>query len=231
VEILPTGRGDNTLLPEAKLLLPALFGTDAASKRRLRTLNSIAGAKEHSVACERLAEGMSGQGDGRIVAALPHFAALADSAMNAMQVAWQCLAATPKVSLSTVSKALSDAHSEAMAKSAERWQKRKGAFDLPQEAQPVTALADALTGARSERARLRILFEHHRDAGGGLRWFTLAGDHIHLAAPHREADASHYRFRLWPLCRLAAQTDPDFRNIPAGIAKDPGAAQYFSEEE
>jgi hypothetical protein len=83
----------------------------------------------------------------------------------------------------------------------------------------VNDFAQAIRG-RNQRPIdcLRSLLEHHEANGGGLRWFVLRNG---LIEPRTlpGAEASRYRFRLWPLCRLAAQTGV-LAGAPAAFRKD-----------
>jgi hypothetical protein len=65
---------------------------------------------------------------------------------------------------------------------------------------------------------LRKVLEHHHVYGGGLRWFVLHDNQIELRTPMR-GGASQYRFRLWSLCRLAAQCGA-LRNMPRALIGD-----------
>jgi hypothetical protein len=53
-------------------------------------------------------------------------------------------------------------------------------------------------------ACLSALLQHHEAHGGGLRWFVLRNGRVEPRTPSRTG-SSGYRFRLWSLCRLAAQ--------------------------
>ena len=64
---------------------------------------------------------------------------------------------------------------------------------------------------------LRALLGHHARYGGGLRWFVLRDDQIELGTPWR-GGSSLYRFRLWSLCRLAAQCGV-IRGMPIALRR------------
>jgi hypothetical protein len=51
---------------------------------------------------------------------------------------------------------------------------------------------------------LGALLDYHERYGGGLRWFVLRNGRVEPRTPSRTG-SSGYRFRLWSLCRLAAQ--------------------------
>lgn len=51
---------------------------------------------------------------------------------------------------------------------------------------------------------LRAVLEHHKQYGGGLRWFVLCNGKVEARTPPANS-ISRYGFRLWPLCRLATQ--------------------------
>jgi len=60
--------------------------------------------------------------------------------------------------------------------------------------------------------------QHHEVHGGGLRWFVLRDQQIEPRAPPG-AGPSRYRFRLWSLCRLAAQSGV-LRSMPLALRED-----------
>jgi hypothetical protein len=77
--------------------------------------------------------------------------------------------------------------------------------------------AGAIPSARPKEC-LRALLQHHEVYGGGLRWFVLRNDLIEPRTPQR-AGSSRYRFRLWSLCRLAAQCGV-IRTMPSAVRND-----------
>ena len=70
----------------------------------------------------------------------------------------------------------------------------------------------------SARDCLIALLDHHEQHGGGLRWFVLRNDEV-VARANPTATSSRYRFRLWPLCRIATQCGV-IRSMPAALALD-----------
>ena len=59
--------------------------------------------------------------------------------------------------------------------------------------------------------------------GGGLRWFVLRNDRVEPCTPWR-GGSSRYRFRLWSLCRLAAQCGV-LRDMPIALREDAEAEE------
>ena len=67
-----------------------------------------------------------------------------------------------------------------------------------------TAFAQAMTSADPQEC-VKALLDYHEQHGGGLRWFVRQGMRIELRSRPTIRTAAPYRFRLWSLCRLAAQ--------------------------
>ena len=67
------------------------------------------------------------------------------------------------------------------------------------------------------------LLQHHEMHGGGLRWFVLRNGCVEPRTPPR-AGSSRYRFRLWSLCRLAAQCGV-LRTMPLALRTDSDAEE------
>jgi hypothetical protein len=77
--------------------------------------------------------------------------------------------------------------------------------------------ASAVPGARPVEC-LGALLQHHETYGGGLRWFVLRNGWIEPRTPWR-GGSSRYRFRLWSLCRVAAQCGV-LRDMPLALLGD-----------
>jgi hypothetical protein len=65
------------------------------------------------------------------------------------------------------------------------------------------------------RECLIALLNHHEQHGGGLWWFVLRNDEV-VARANPQGNSSRYRFRLWPLCRLATQCGV-IRSMPPAL--------------
>jgi len=65
---------------------------------------------------------------------------------------------------------------------------------------------------------LTALLHHHETFGGGLRWFVLRNEIIQPRTPQGNG-SSRYRFRLWSLCRIAAQCSVIRKMPPALMAE------------
>jgi hypothetical protein len=78
--------------------------------------------------------------------------------------------------------------------------------------------ADAIRSARPDEC-LAALLQHHEGHGGGLRWFVLRNGWVEPRTPWR-AGSSRYRFRLWSLCRLAAQCGVLQKGMPMALRQD-----------
>jgi len=218
---LPRRRDDFGTLPEAAQLRPLLFGDDTNGKRRLNTAREVAraAASSHLEVCEHLGRVF---GAGVAFALLPRFSRLADAGMAAMD-----LLATPLQSDSRADLAVLAARPEAksicteLMAAAVQW--RKTARADPHHIRHVETahrFADAIISSRPSEC-LRALLQYHEMHGGGLRWFVLRDNWIEPRTPWR-AGASRYRFRLWPLCRLAAQCGV-IRNMPRALLADDAA--------
>jgi hypothetical protein len=77
--------------------------------------------------------------------------------------------------------------------------------------------AGAIPGARPFEC-LQALLLHHESYGGGLRWFVLRDEWVEPRTPWR-GGSSRYRFRLWSLCRLAAQCGV-LGKMPSALIRD-----------
>ena len=77
--------------------------------------------------------------------------------------------------------------------------------------------------------RLRALLIYHELHGGGLRWFLLSGDAVVPLAPP-SAQSSRYGFRLWALCRVAAQCGV-INKIPSGLANEAADGDEETDDE
>ena len=61
-----------------------------------------------------------------------------------------------------------------------------------------------------------------------MKWFVLRNDEV-IARTNPHGNSSRYRFRLWPLCRLATQCGV-IGSMPSALALD-GPEDVDEEEE
>ncbi|EGF33620.1 hypothetical protein IMCC9480_3398 [Oxalobacteraceae bacterium IMCC9480] len=219
---LPRQKTDYSVLPEATLLKPLLFGSDSAGVRRTAIANEIVksnGADEQAV-CMHLARVF---GSDHTIAVLPQFTQLAEAGMNVMHLMAERLGNKASVGLDDVAaqppvrRACSQLHDAARV-----W--RDAAKNEFRHINQAHDFADAILDAGSIEASacLRAVLFHHEARGGGLRWFVLRGDLIESRTPPSGDARSRYSFRLWPLCRLATQCGV-LRRMPAALVDDSDA--------
>lgn len=198
---LPRRRSDFTILPEARLLKPLVFGGDGNGLRRQEVAREAAGsaATDHIGLCEHLGRVFASD---RTVALLPQFSRLADAGMAAMNLIATALQNEVRVDLADVA-ALPNAGSicAELTAAAQEWLK-DARMQIP-HIDTAHRFAGAIGSARPDEC-LRGLLRHHEDHGGGLRWFVLRDGRVEPRTPWR-GGSSLYRFRLWSLCRLATQ--------------------------
>ena len=207
---LPTPRDAVNRLKEGSLLAKVLFGAGAAGFMRRATAEVLASAKADSHAglvdalasSDTLAKMLSTPG---ALAPLPAFTRFADAAMYAMRSLWHEMKdeKTPAIGkvADRLQKGLESAHDAGI-----EWLKVSvGIRDAFRHGAVVTQLAQAMRDARTPLDQLCALMAHHQAHGGGLRWFREQDGKIVPLAPYRGVTRSDYRFRLYPLSRLAAQ--------------------------
>jgi len=212
---LPRRRDDFSALPERDLLKPLIFGSGKDGTRRFDVARRVSESKArgHIELCEHLAENFS---QNSVIKILPTFSRLADAGMSAMDLVAKALQNESRV-------ALSDIAAEPSAKSvckeltdaARLWRKNEGVH-LP-HIERANRFAAAMV--RSEAVEcLGALLQYHELHGGGLRWFVLRKGWVAPRTPPR-VGSSRYRFRLWSLCRLAAQCGV-LRSMPPALRHD-----------
>jgi hypothetical protein len=212
---LPRRKDDFQQLPEANLLKPLVFGEDRNAKRRLVVALEVekADAGDHLGVCEHLGQIFP---DDPAFALLPSFSRLADAGMAAMD-----LLAKPLETDSRVRLADAAAHPQApriceeLAAAAQEWG-GSARMQLP-HIETAHRFAGAIVSARPVEC-LGALLQHHEAYGGGLRWFVLRNGWIEPRTPWRSG-SSRYRFRVWSLCRLAAQCGI-LRDMPVALLED-----------
>jgi|GEM_PF-1081013 len=207
---LPTPTDSAKPLPpdERKLLRPLLFADTHRRTIVAEILAKESVASNHAELCDALASARALQklSDYEDLRYLPVFTRLADAGMKVMRMIWVTLWSSqlPEGPL------LRDLSNEPQVKAAlrelvgaaKRW--NTGGAARPWSSN-ITALAEAVTGNHSIEATTHAVIRHHEVCGGGLRWFRLHQNRIEPLLPEKELAASDYRFRLWPLARLAAQ--------------------------
>ncbi len=199
---LPRPNDNYDVLPEADLLKPLIFGRDKFGTRREKVARAVSKstATDHLQVCEHLSDVFADE-DQRI-ALLPRFSRLADAGMAVMDFVASELRKENSVAISHVAKIPEAAElCVELVQAAQGWPK---AADLRiRHLETADRFAEKFKKDQPE-ACLRALLQHHELNGGGLRWFVLRNNRIELSMPPRSG-TSRYRFRLWPLCRLATQ--------------------------
>ena len=222
---LPRRRDDFSVLPEAKLLKPLIFGNDPNGIRRIQVAREIekSSATDHLELCKHLGAVFA---DEPVIARLPRFSRLADAGMAAMDLVAESLSEESHVALAKVA-----SHPGAveicgeLMKAAKHW--HEGSEMQLRHIETAHRFASAIPSGRPVDC-LRALLQHHEVYGGGLRWFFLRNGRIEPRTPPRTG-SSRYRFRLWSLCRLAAQCGV-LRTMPAVLRADAEATEEASDE-
>jgi len=214
-ETLPRPRDEFEVLPEVDLLKPIIFGTGAGERRR-QVAKEVAGCggRDHLEICRHLGRVFADEEPA--IALLPRFSRLADAGIAAMEVIARSLGGRTEISLT-----------EAAASPAARRvcnELYSAARDWPTDTtlsirhiNTAHRFANTIPSADPLEC-LTALLEHHELYGGGLRWFVLRDGRIEPRLPPL-ANASPYRFRLWPLCRLATQCGV-IRRMPEGLGEE-----------
>jgi len=188
-------------LSEADLLKPLIFGNDDHGKRRLKVACEVAKseAADHIGVCEHLGRVFASD---PIFVLLPHFSRLADAGMAVMDLVAKSLQNEVRVELVDLAARPEAAPiCEALMAATRKWREK-----TPMHMRHVATadrFADAIRSARPVEC-FRALLPHHEMHGGGLPWFVLHNGGVELSTSWH-AGSSLYRFRLWPLCRLATQ--------------------------
>lgn len=198
---LPRLHSDYSKLPEADILNPLIYGSYPYGSHRLAVVRQVekSSARSHLEVCEFLSRAFA---DNRIISVLPVFSRLADAGMAALDLAAQVLGSKPSVALSTIAE---DGHAKVVCEelyaAARLWNSRVG-IEIP-HAETAGSFASSFSNARPQDC-FSALLKYHEINGGGLRWFVLRNGNVEARTPQRSG-SSRYRFRLWSLCRLAAQ--------------------------
>jgi hypothetical protein len=222
---LPRRSDDFTELPEAALLEPLVFGSDPNGIRRRKVAHAVADAfaRNHLEVCEHLSRAFVGD---NTVVLLPRFSRLADAGMVAMNLVANTLQSNSRVELAAVAARQEAARCcEELVAAAQDW--LKSARLQLRYTETAHRFAAAIRGARPIDV-LGNLIEHHEQYGGGLRWFVLRNGWVEPRTPWR-GGSSLYRFRLWSLCRLAAQCGV-LNKMPRALREDFEANEDESSE-
>jgi hypothetical protein len=201
VNTLPRQKNDFTVLPEAEILKPIIFGDDPRGQKRVKVVRAIqkSVATNHLELCQYLSIQFK---DDPIIARLYSFSRLADAGMAAMDVIAEVLRDKPDIALKDAAQ-----HKNAVSvckellAAAQAWSKVP-AMQM-RHIETAHRFADAITTDQPIEC-FRVLLRHHETYGGGLRWFVLRNGRVEARTPPTNS-ASRYGFRLWSLCRLATQ--------------------------
>ncbi len=201
VNTLPRRKNDFVVLPEAELLKPIIFGDDVRGQRRVKVVRSIqqSTATSHLELCKHLSREFK---DIPEIARLYSFSRLADAGIAVMAHIAAVLGDKSHVELKEVAKH-KDAASvcKELRAAAQTWFKEP---DMRMRyIESAHRFAAAITSEKPIDC-LRAVLEHHKQYGGGLRWFVLCNGKVEARTPPANS-ISRYGFRLWPLCRLATQ--------------------------
>lgn len=213
---LPRRRDDFSVLPEASLLKPLVFGSDLHGERRRKVALHIAasGASDHLAVCEHLGSAF----DDSTIARLPLFSRLADAGMALMDLVAKVLGTSRSVSVNKVATHPdAKATCEELVDACRAWE--RDASSWPRHSEAAHRFAANFKSPDPVDCIRRILV-YHEFHGGGLRWFVLRNDQVEPRTPPAlERRASRYRFRLWSLCRLATQCGV-LGSMPPGVRLD-----------
>ncbi len=198
---LPRPRNEFEQLPEAEILNPIIFGDDPSGAKRRSIAEKIeaARASDHQAICEQLGRSVP---DDQPLRLLPFFSHLADAGMVAMEFVGKTLGSNPKIKFNEIlSRGGVQSVCAELYEAAQAWPRdtKIGLRFL----ESIHQFADAFDD-NSPAAVLRSLLEHHRQFGGGRRWFVLNGDLVEPCSAFSKLPF-RYRFRLGALCRLAVQ--------------------------
>ncbi|WP_147444393.1 MULTISPECIES: hypothetical protein [Corallococcus] len=211
-ELFPTEAGVSKPLPEEEreLLRGCLFPKDHRRLVVARVLKGVEPGSRHVDLCDLLAADsvLRASDAGPLLATLPAFTRLADAGMEAMRALWAAIGASDQAGGPEVADLASAPEIQQplsrLVESSRTWNAREDLATL-RAGEASVVLASAMAGARTPGDQLRALARHHELHGGGLRWFRLRRGRVEPLLPQNGAAASPYRFRLWPLARLARQ--------------------------
>lgn len=220
---LPRQRTDFSVLPEALILKPIVFGSDPRGKKRMAVVQSIqrSTATNHVELCQYLSVQFK---DDPTIARLDAFSRLADAGVAAMDLVAQVLHGQPEVTLNEVAQ-----HQRAGSVCKELRAATRAWLAAPdiqlRHIDAARRFAEAITADQPVDCFRQVLL-HHKTYGGGLHWFVLDNNRIQAHTPPIGV-ASRYGFRLWPLCRLATQCGV-LETMPTALLDD---AAYLDDED
>jgi hypothetical protein len=174
--------------------------------------NEIAKSKatNHAEICRHLARAFD---DRPTITLLAHFSRLADAGMAAMDVVAEALSKDSRVALADIAALpVTKRVCAELATAAKKWTKH--AEMRVRHIDTAHRFASSFPNADPMKC-LSSLLDYHERYGGGLRWFVLRNGRVEPRTPSRTG-SSGYRFRLWSLCRLAAQCGA-LRSMPAAL--------------
>jgi len=207
---LPRRRDDFSVLPEAALLKPIIFGNDKAGAKRLKVVQTIAksGATDHGSLCQYLSLSRQFSQDSTI-ARLATFSRLADAGLDAMNYINAALMSEPKLALADVARgSAAKGVCKALRVAAQDWLAMQAGSTAHattlRHADAADRFAKTMVASAVPLDCFRQLLRHHEAYGGGSRWFVLRDRYVE-ASTVSNGEASRYGFRLWALCRLAVQ--------------------------
>lgn len=229
---LPRKAEDVAALEEAGALRPLLFADTRSGARRSRVANVLSKSRagDHLQICEELAAVLRSESDGPQIAMLPAFSRLADAGMDVMDAISGTLARSksgPGLSVAQLA-----AEPAVQSSCAELASAAKAWLVSPRTSlrhiESADRLASTVVGINT-REQLQQLIQHHVTFGGGVRWFAQRGDLLEPLLRPFEQRSARYRFRLWPLARMAAQSG-ETSGMPPALRADERALMEDDDE-
>jgi hypothetical protein len=221
---LPRLREDSSALEEARLIRPVLFGendqqgSEANRRRKTVKVASTSSARTHVELCDELAAQLKGESPE--LAVLPDFTRLADAGLELMDEIYASVGdGSPPggITIGDIAKrvAVRD-HCARLRNVAKRWSRRSQPLGSIRHLEAANRFAKSVNTRSNEECIKNLVAYHERD-GGGVRWFLLRDGRVMPNALFRPGSAARYRFRLWPLCRMAVQCR-QIRSMPKSLA-------------
>lgn len=214
---LPTSYGGQRALPEATLLKPIAFGDDEGGKRRRSVAQAVSkgGARNHTEACRAIARAFPNEPECR---ALPAFARFADAAVDCLRYSAAALSASggSRIRLSSICRGSTpEEHAQELVAAAKECRRALEQSSLP-HTDGVWALLRNLEHQRTQRVIEAVLAQHAL-FGTAIRWLEHRDGWLYATRPEGPSDF-RYRFRLWPLARLAVQCGI-LRGMPKAVSE------------
>jgi hypothetical protein len=197
---LPTN-GEALSSSEQKILAPVLFDSGGI---RLRVAESIgrSSAKTHASLCRQLQDDLRGWGNWSLgdkskLAKLGDFAILADTAVEALTIAFDLV-----VSHSSAAPELADI-ARGMATQLKQLETVCATWKPDGQWPGVDHFASAIRGEKSPLKLLHRLVLFHERQASGLVWLRIRNGKLDREVRYNHAPGGYYRFRLDALGRLA----------------------------